>query len=141
MRRRIAWMACVALAACFLGCTSVNTFVKGGSRWISMELADNMTYERAWALVTDRLVKEFDLEMLDRESGYFRTGWLYTWTGKFNERYRVRVTGKFSVDRRTLEMKCEAEYGGNGGWQPGYDSRLLSTLQTDILGTLGRTTN
>ena len=106
-----------------------------------MELADNMTYERAWALVTDRLVKEFDLEMLDRESGYFRTGWLYTWTGKFNERYRVRVTGKFSVDRRTLEMKCEAEYGGNGGWQPGYDSRLLSTLQTDILGTLGRTTN
>lgn len=123
-------------------CVSVPTFVKGDSRWVSVELRENMAYEKAWATVTDRLIRQFDLEMLSKEDGYFRTGWLYTWTGNLNESYRVRVIGKFSPDHKTLELKCEAEQKNSGGyWIPGYDTRLLRTLQTDILGSLGRVIN
>jgi len=37
-------------------------------------------------------------------------------------------------------MKSEAEYKGPGGWTRGYDTRLLSTLKSDIMGKIGRAT-
>jgi hypothetical protein len=56
------------------------------------------------------------------------------------ENYRVRVTAKFSPDHTKVEVKSEAEYGGAGRWIAGYDTRLLETLKTDIMGNIGRTT-
>lgn len=75
-----------------------------------------------------------------RQDGYARTTWLYSWTGKVKENYRVRVTSKFTPDHRVVEIKSEAEYGGPGDWVAGYDSRLLETIKTDIMGKVGRTT-
>jgi len=118
-----------------------KTFVKTlEPTWASIELRNDLSYERAWTTVVDALVKRFDLEVLSKEDGYIRTGWLYTWTGKLTENYRVRVTAKFSPDRSKVEVKSEAEYGGPGRWISGYDTRLLETLKTDIMGSIGRTT-
>ena len=39
-----------------------------------------------------------------------------------------------------IEIKSEAEHGGNGKWIQGYDTRLLETIKTDIMGKVGRTT-
>ena len=78
--------------------------------------------------------------MLDKENGYFRTGWLYTWTGALNERYRVRITGKFDKKKGIVSIKSEAEYGGSGYWIQGYDTRLLSTIKTDYMGRVSRVT-
>jgi hypothetical protein len=79
-------------------------------------------------------------QVLSKKNGYVRTNWLYTWTGTLNERYRVRVTVKFSPDHEKVEIKSEAEYGGIAGWIIGYDTRLLSTIKSDIMGNVGRTT-
>ena len=80
------------------------------------------------------------MEILSQQDGYARTTWLYSWTGKVEENYRVRVTIKFSPDHKIVEVKSEAEFGGPGHWIPGYDTRLLETIKTDIMGKVGRTT-
>ena len=118
-----------------------KTFVKTlEPTWASIELRDDITYDEAWRTVVDLLVKRFDLEMLDKENGYVRTGWLYTWTGSLSPDYRVRVTLKFTEDRKVMEVKSEAQYGGAGKWVIGSDTRLLATLKTDLMGKIGRTT-
>jgi len=108
--------------------------------WASVEVRPDLPHEKAWQSVVDTLVKRFDLEVLEREDGYIRTGWLYTWTGQTSENYRVRVTVKCSPDHSKWEIKSEAEYGGPGKWVQGYDSRLLEQIKTDVMGSIGRTT-
>lgn len=123
------------------GCMAPKTFVKTMEpAWASVEVRTDVEYDKAWAAVVDTLVKKFDVEILSKEDGYARTSWLYTWTGEMKEDYRVRVTVKFSPDHKKCELKSEAEYGGAGYWVMGYDTRLLATIKTDVMGTIGRTT-
>ena len=137
LRMVVAAVAVVSLS----GCLAPKTFVKTlEPTWASVELRTDLPYEKAWASVVDSLVKRFDVEVMSREDGYVRTGWLYSWTGQVQENYRVRVTAKFSPDRSKLEVKSEAEFGGPGRWVVGYDTRLLETLKMDIMGNIGRTT-
>ena len=132
---------CVAALALLAGCATPKTFVKTMEpAWASVEIRDDLAYPVAWNAVVDTLVKRFDMEILSQQDGYARTTWLYSWTGKVQENYRVRVTTKFSPDHKVVEVKSEAEYGGPGNWIPGYDSRLLETIKTDIMGKVGRTT-
>jgi len=86
------------------------------------------------------LVREFDLEVLSKEDGYIRTAWLYSWTGEYQSDYRVRVTAKFSDDRKKLDIKSEAQIQYDSKWIMGVDTRLLTTLKTDLMGTIGRVT-
>lgn len=108
--------------------------------WASIEIRKEVEYEKAWASLLDLLVKRFDLEVLSKDNGYARTGWLYTWAGGLREDYRVRVTVKFSPDRSKVEIKSEANYRSSRGWIMGSDTALLKTLKTDIMGTVGRAT-
>jgi hypothetical protein len=108
--------------------------------WASMEIRTDVPYDKAWSSVVDLLVKRFDLEILEKDDGYIRTTWLYTWTGEMRENYRVRVTIKFNERKTKVEVKSEAHYGGAGKWVVGSDTRLLSTFKTDIMGSIGRTT-
>jgi hypothetical protein len=108
--------------------------------WASMEIRTDVPYDKAWSSVVDLLVKRFDLEILEKDDGYIRTSWLYTWTGEMRENYRVRVTIKFNERKTKVEVKSEAHYGGAGKWVVGSDTRLLSTFKTDIMGSIGRTT-
>lgn len=134
---RWAAMASLAMAA---GCASApRTFVRTMEpTWSSVKVCQGLSYETAWACVVDTLVKRFDIEVISKEDGYMRTGWLYAWTGKVMEDYRVRVTAKFSPDRTMVEIKSEAEYGGANNWEIGYDTRLLQTLKADLISAMGR---
>lgn len=134
-------MAGLILAFLVTGCMAPKTFVETMEpTWASIEVRTDVSYDQAWEAVIDALVKRFDIEIMSRQDGYIRTTWLYTWTGKVQENYRVRVTAKFSPDHKKVEVKSEAEYGGSGLWVMGYDTRLLETIKTDIMGTIGRTT-
>lgn len=143
IKRRIIFILPIFFTFIFVNCASMppKSFVKTMEpTWASMEIRSDLTYDEAWSSLVDILIKRFDLEMLDKENGYIRTGWLYTWTGEMLENYRVRVTVKFDKDNRKVEVKSEAHYGGPGNWVIGTDNRLLSTLKTDIMGSIGRTT-
>lgn len=140
-RKNIGKLIVGILLLLLTGCIAPKTFVQTlEPTWASIELRHDVTYEKAWEITVDSLVKRFDLEVLSKENGYLRTNWLYTWTGKLNERYRVRVTAKFSPEQKKVELKSEAEYGGAGKWVMGYDTRLLETIKSDIMGSIGRTT-
>lgn len=143
MKRGITMRLLIGMAIAFAvtGCLAPKTFVKTMEpSWAGVELRSDISYDNAWAMVMDTLTKRFDIEIMSRQDGYIRTSWLYTWTGKVNENYRVRLTAKFSPDHKMVQIKSEAEYGGPGSWVMGYDSRLLETVKTDLMDTIGRTT-
>lgn len=137
MRKTILTASVVGLTLLATGCAP-STFVRTTEpTWASVELRKDVTFEKAWASVVDTLIKNgFQIEVLSKENGYLRTGWLYSWTGEMMENYRVRVTVKFKDDNTLCDVKSEAEYGGSRGWVMGYDSRLLSTVKTDVMGKI-----
>lgn len=119
------------------GCSTPATFIRTMEPgWATIELRDDVSYDKAWTSIYDLLTRTFDIEIAQKENGYIRTGWIYTWTGKYTEYYRVRVTIKFPENRKTVDIKSEAFYRD----YIGYDTRLLTTLKTDIMGSVGRTT-
>jgi len=120
-----------------LSCSAPATFIQTMEpSWAKIELREDVNFEKAWITVYDLLIRQFDIEVAQKENGYIRTGWIYTWTGEYTDAYRVRVTVKFAEDHKTLDVKSEAYYKG----YVGYDTRLLQTLNTDIMGTIGRIT-
>ncbi len=110
--------------------------------WASIELRENMAYDRAWQEVVDVLAKKFELEMISKEGSYVRTSWIYTWwkKGAITEKYRVRAIVKFSPDTKKVDIKTEANYLTQSGWITGTDTQLLEIVKTDIMGVIGRTT-
>ena len=108
--------------------------------WVSIEVREDISYDRAWASVVDLIVRKFEAEILSKEDGYLRTTWLYTWTGELREDYRVRVTIKFVPDRSKVDIKSEANYLRGENWIIGSDTALLQTLKADIMGIVGRVT-
>ena len=123
--------------------TFVRTMRPG---WNTVEVREELEYNQAWNSVVDLISKEFDIEIISKEDGYLRTGWLYTWTGKLKEGYKVRAIIKFSPDRKMVEIKSDAQYYSSGvlgmgqGWVMGIDERLITTLRTDVMGKIGRVT-
>jgi hypothetical protein len=108
--------------------------------WASVEIREGVTYDRAWDMVFSILSREFDMVTAMKDDGYIQTGWLHTWSGMYQEDYRVRVTVKFAADRKTLRVRSEAWMLNGRNWLIGTDARLMSTLKTDLMGTIGRTT-
>jgi hypothetical protein len=111
--------------------------------WSTIELRDDLSFDRAWNEVIDVIAKDFEMELISKDGGYARTGWIYTWNtaGRYTVKYRNRVIIKFSVDRKKVEVKTEAQFGGEPNWRSGFDSRLLQTVKQDIMGVVGRTTH
>lgn len=127
-------VATVVLTSC---AHAPRTFYKTFTpTWATIEWKDDIKYEDAWKNVMDILIRNFDIEVAQKDNGYIRTGWVYTWTGKYTDYYRVRVTVKFEPEKRSLDLKSEAYYRD----YVGYDTRLLETVKSDIMGTIGRRT-
>lgn len=137
MRKKLLIIVHLGLLLFICGCSTPATFIKTMEPgWATIEIRDDVTYDKAWTSIYDLLTRTFDIEIAQKENGYIRTGWIYTWTGKYTEYYRVRVTIKFPENRKTVEVKSEAFYRD----YVGYDTRLLTTLKTDIMGSIGRIT-
>ncbi len=133
---------CLVAIMLMAGCASVQTFVETiDPSWDSVGVRTGVPYDQSWDRSVDYLVKRFDLEVLSRADGYIRTSWNYSWNGKLEDSYRVRVTLKFTPDRKTLEIKTEAEKGGPGHWILGTDTRLTDAMSTDLAALIGNDSN
>lgn len=132
----------ILLASC--GMMKPSSFVRAtdGGTWSSIQIRDDLPYEKSWNEVLDVVAKRFEMDMISKEGGYARSQWIYTWNlkGKYTKKYRVRAIFKFSADRTKVDVKTEAEFGGDPRWIKGWDTRLLSTVKQDIMGVVGRTT-
>lgn len=147
MQRSIIFVVAIGVALSMTGCMTAQ---QGGpmpksfshihaAGWASIEVRDELDYDKAWSTVINILVRNFDIERMSKNEGYIRTGWLHSWSGAYQANYRVRVTAKFSDDRHKVEIKPEAQYLVGVNWRMGVDSQLVSTLNSDLMGTLSRT--
>lgn len=153
MRVVLWFMLCGALVV-ITGCHTIPppppTYVQTSEPgWRVIDLREDLRFEDAWQLLVDSIRKKYDIEIVDKDSGYLRTGWMYTSGGTPRSDYKTRVTIKFSPDKRKLELKGDAmyhklEYGATGGmardhgWFPGTDTELLNDAYGDISALVGR---
>jgi hypothetical protein len=132
-----------------VGCFSMmpSTFVRTHDEpgiWKSIEIKDGLAKDDVWRTVVDALSQKYDLEVIEKESGYLRTSWKYTYVqpgqNSVSDRYRSRIVAKFMGDKwDVVQVKCESEWlEPNSGWIMGYDSRLLEDVFGDLQGRVGR---
>jgi hypothetical protein len=125
-----------------VSCGSSNFVRTSDVPWSTIELRDDLSYDKAWNEAIDVIAGRFEMDMISKDGGYARTGWTYTWNtkGNYTKNYRNRVIIKFSPDRTKIQLKTDAQSGSIGKWKNGFDSRLLTTIKQDIMGAVGRTT-
>ena len=74
----------------------------------------------------------YDLEVIERDAGYIRSSWKYSYFSgdKVIDRYRSRIVVKLKgvPDWKTVQVKCESNWLDNKGWILGYDTRLLEDI-------------
>lgn len=123
--------------------------------WKSIDVRDGAARAVLWSTVVDALSSKFDLEVLDKESGYVRTGWNSTIVrseggggglrirgarpaGGTQNSYRARIITKFNADFSILQIKSEAQWLDDGVWVTGYDTLILEDIYGDLQGRIGR---
>ena len=119
--------------------TFVKTFDEPGT-WRTIIVRPGVSTDKVWESLVDTLARKFDLEVIEKDSGYVRTSWKYTYVrqGSVVNRYRARIVVKTKGEGwDKLQVKCEANWLGDGGWILGYDMRLLEDTYGDLQGKLG----
>ena len=126
----------------FIGCRErPSSFVENNPNWIVIPISKNLEKDTAWGKLSDMLAKNYDLEVLNKDSGYIRSAWKNVVEvvddGKIKDAYRKRVTVKIISDTHVLEMKSEAQWWAGKYWVNGFDQTDLNTIKTDISAIIG----
>lgn len=135
----------IAFLACLLVGCAPKTFVKSSPGWKVIELREGLSdkYDEAWQTTVDTVARDWDIEIIDKDSGYLRTAWLHGISGGSYERYRGRITVKYPkvVAPEKVEVKTEAQWLEDRplGWVSGFDTSFERDVFTALSGRLGRT--
>jgi len=134
----------LVLGAGAVGCAP-QTFIRAAPGWKVIELREGMTYDEAWMVAVDTLTRDWDVEMMDKSSGYLRTAWHHGISSGPYQRYRGRITVKFpDVKKPTqVEVKTEAQWLETASptvpvWITGYDTAFQRDVYTALGGRLSR---
>ncbi len=93
--------------------------------------------QEVWRRVVDVLSEKYDLEVLDRTSGYIRTSWKYM-SPEDDNKYRSRVIIKMLGNVwHTTKLKTEAQLFEGDVWITGYDTAILEEIYKDLQGRIG----
>jgi hypothetical protein len=127
-----------------VGCAP-SSFVRSSPGWKVIEMRDGLraNYDEAWQTTVDTVARQWDIEILDKDSGYLRTAWMHGISGGPYERYRGRLTVKYP-DVQTpekLEVKTDAQWLQDRpmGWVSGFDSTFQRDVYAALSGRIGRT--
>ena len=154
MAHRIILITLVFLCALYtMGCAP-SSFQKGASSgWKSIALQDDLSadYDKTWQKTVDTIAREWDIEIMDMDSGYLRTSWQHGISGvsgSLANRYAGRLTIKFpdvkppiekvdlKTDARWLEINA---WTGMSYWVAGFDTVYQRDVFGALSGRLGRT--
>jgi len=135
----------VAVALLVCGACAPSSFVKSSPGWKVIEVREGLNNDcnKAWQTTVDTVARNWDIEMMDKESGYLRTTWTYGFSGGIYNRYRVRLTLKFPGGNQCnkLEVRTEAQWLADyyGNWIEGFDTTFNRDVYSALSGRLGRT--
>ena len=137
----VAIIALPLMVSCGAGVPRTFQRAVDGGTWSSVMVRDGLSYDKAFGEVMDVIGRRFELDMISKEGGYLRTNWIYTWNNRnqYTEKYRTRIVIMFSADRSRVDIKSEAEFGGEPRWIKGFDTALLTQTKQDIMGVVGST--
>lgn len=145
-KKLTALVVCSVAGIVVLGGCAPSTFVKQSAGWKTIEFNENTqgNFDTAWQKCVDTIARDYDLEMLDKDSGYLRTAWIYGISGGTYNRYRGRITVKFPElkEPTKVDVKTEAQWltdEPRGLWLPGWDKTFQRDVYTALSGRLGRT--
>lgn len=112
------------------------------ANWRVVEINSTFVGEtdKIWKTLVDTISAKYDLEVLQKDSGYLRTSWKYTLIkrGRVSDKYRSRIVVKSDIDFTQLKIKVESNWLESQGWVTGFDTNLLEEVYSDIQGKLGR---
>lgn len=143
---RLGIFALVALACAFAGgCGGSSTFVRQSAGWKSIELRPGLSgdFEQSWQTAVDTIARNYDIEIMDKSSGYMRTGWKYGILGQATNVMAGRITVKFpsvtNPDRVDVKTDAQRFNQWTSTWEEGVDSRFERDVINELSGRLGRT--
>ncbi len=147
MKKTVLGCILVVSVLCVCSGCAPSSFVKNQSPgWKVIELNNSLTgqYNEAWMKTVDTIARDYDIEMLDKDSGYLRTAWAYGVSGGTYNRYRARITVKYPEVKvpEKIELKTEAQWLDSQNynrWIPGWDRNFQRDVYTALSGRLGRT--
>lgn len=143
-RRTALRLVCPCLGLVLLVGCAPRTFVRSAPGWKTIELNSSLAnnYDEAWQKTVDTIARSWDIEILDKNSGYLRTAWVYGISGGPQHRYRGRITVKYPEVKNPskTEVKTAAEWwSSRDRWDQGFDSAFQRDVYTELAGRLGRT--
>ena len=96
--------------------------------------------EKVWNTIVDTIATKYDLEVIERDSGYLRTSWKYTYMIRqsVSDKYRSRLVVKLNQESTQAKIKIESNWLSSSGWVGGYDTALLEDVYSDLQGKIGR---
>lgn len=137
--------ALLAIAPIGLTGCAPKSFVRSAPGWKVIELRNGLrdSYSDAWQTTVDTVARNWDIEILDKDSGYLRTAWMHGISGGSYERYRGRLTIKYPEVQHPekLEVKTDAQWLNDRpmGWVSGFDTAFQRDVYSALSGRLGRT--
>ncbi len=140
---RIIILMSVLLVSC--ASNKPQTFVESHDEagvWKTIQLHNDYGFfanknQEIWRRVVDVLSEKYDLEVLDKTSGYIRSSWKHSDDG--NNKYRSRVILKMQGSPWDIaKLKTEAQWKDSGeSWIIGYDTAILEDIYKDVQGRVG----
>ena len=115
----------------FIGCTAPQGFIARPAGWSAIEMRHNIGKEKAWSTLVSVISENYDIETLDKESGYLRTAWL------FSGNNATRITAKLE-DNNTTRIKVDSKYYDvlSESWIEGYNTTTTERVKQDLSGRL-----
>jgi hypothetical protein len=109
------------------------------ARWKTVP-ESSMEYDAAWNVIVNTVTQHFDLETVDAQSGYLKSGWKVekTFLGMDKARRRCHVRVE---QRAPLKIKVKVELEKWNSWTEswqgkGNDSKIEDEVLTELSGRL-----
>ncbi len=139
MRRYLILIVIMILLA---GCSGKTppTFTSASSPvWLVYEVREDLDDEEIWQTINEIILdNNYQIEFIDREIGYVRTGWRYSFDQDYRGNYRSMVEAKLSSSEDQLKVKIMSQYRKDNYWTSGTDSKLVDSIKADIMGHITR---
>ena len=124
-------LACSLFA--LVGCVNLapKGFVAQPAGWNTIQMRSNISKDQAWNTFVSVISENYDIEVMEKESGYLRTNWVIVGNTA------NRIVGKIESNNM-LRVKIESKYFDKltDEWITGYSTTVTEAVKEDLSGRL-----
>lgn len=114
----------------FVGCVSLapKGFVAQLAGWNTIQMRAGITEAKAWNTFVSVISEKYDIEVMEKESGYIRTNWIVEGS----------TANRIIEPNNTLRIKVESRYYDKlrEEWVTGFSNTVTEAVKQDLQGRL-----